>query len=74
MDMKDLPSPDELRALIDRLGLTTGATARLTRTDDRTFRRWLTSKRDPPPAAVLLLQAAEEVPGVLAWLMARDSA
>jgi DNA-binding transcriptional regulator YiaG len=64
--------PDELRALLDRLGLTAGAAARLTRTDPRTVRRWLSGEQDPMPAAVLLLQLAEAFPAVLGWLIERS--
>jgi DNA-binding transcriptional regulator YiaG len=65
-------TPTELRALLNRLGLTTGAAARLTRTDPRTFRRWLAGEQDPLPSAILLLQLADEVPGVAAWLAERS--
>jgi DNA-binding transcriptional regulator YiaG len=65
-------TPDDLHALLDRLGLTTGAAARLTHTNPRTWRRWLDGTQEPLPAAMLLLWLADEVPGVLAWLVERS--
>jgi hypothetical protein len=63
--------PDQFRVLLNRLGLSTEAAARLTHTDPRRFRRWLDGQDNPLPAAVVILQAADEVPGVLDWLRAR---
>jgi DNA-binding transcriptional regulator YiaG len=65
-------TPDELSALLNRLGLTTGAAARCTQTPPRTWRRWLDGTQEPLPSAVLLLRLADEVPGVLAWLVERS--
>ena len=60
----------ELRALVGRLDLETGAAARLCHVNPRTFRRWLGGGRDINPCALQLLRVAETVPGALEWLKA----
>lgn len=48
-------TPDEYRSVIDKLGLSQLAAARLLGVDDRTSRRWANGERDiPPPAARFL--------------------
>jgi DNA-binding transcriptional regulator YiaG len=67
-------TPEALRALLSRLGLTQGQGARLCGVDARTMRRWVCGEREMPGPAERLLRAAEEVPGVLAWLLDQSSA
>ena len=49
-------TPNQLRAALDRLGLTqVGAARDLLRCDDKTMRRWISGEtRVPPPASILI--------------------
>jgi len=48
-------TPDEYREMIERLGLSQKAAARLLGVDERTSRRWACGERDiPPPVARFL--------------------
>lgn len=47
---------DEYRTMIDQLGLTQGAAARLLGVDERTSRRWALGERDIPPPAERFLR------------------
>lgn len=57
-----------LRALLSRLSLTQGQTARLLGVDARTVRKWCCDEREMPEPAARLLRAMEQVPGVREWL------
>lgn len=62
-------TPDALRATLSRLGLTSGAAARLLGVEDRTVRRYLDGSREIPPPVVRLIRAMDEKPADLAaWL------
>jgi DNA-binding transcriptional regulator YiaG len=60
--------PDQIRALLARLGLTQGAAARLLGIDARTIRKWCGGERGMPEPARRLLLAIEQVPALRSWL------
>lgn len=49
-------SPDEYRKMIEYLGLSQNAAARLLGVDERTSRRWALGERDIPPPAQRFLR------------------
>lgn len=49
-------TPDEYRNVLEKLGLTQSAAARLLGVDDRTSRRWACGERDIPPPAERFLR------------------
>lgn len=49
-------TPEEYRLVLDKLGLTQIASARLLGVDERTSRRWANGERDIPPPAVRFLR------------------
>src|SRR6516165_45685 len=49
-------TPDEFREIIEKLGLSQIAAARLLGVDARTSRRWASGERDIPPPAVRFLR------------------
>jgi DNA-binding transcriptional regulator YiaG len=55
-------TPDELKATLERLGLTQTALARLLGISDRTVRRWCQGASDVPQGAARLVKALETVP------------
>ena len=58
-------TPDELRAQLDRLGLTQVGAARLLDVDERTVRRWATGNVPIPRAVEMLLPLLSPVPAKL---------
>jgi DNA-binding transcriptional regulator YiaG len=66
-------TPEELRATLDRLGLTQLGAAKLLSVDGRTVRRWIAGDRDIPGPAIVLLGVLEKFPAALAWLTRRQS-
>ena len=64
-------TPTALRAQLDRLGLTTGAAARLVGVETRTMQRYLAGDREIPEPVVRLLRIAETCPDARE-LMVRD--
>ena len=55
-------SPEEFRALLETLGLSQLAAARLMLVDARTVRRWVSGERDIPGPAVAFLRLLEASP------------
>lgn len=49
-------TPDEYRDVLDQLGLSQIAAARLLGVDERTSRRWASGERDIPPPAQRFLR------------------
>jgi DNA-binding transcriptional regulator YiaG len=49
-------TPDEYREVLEHLGLTQSAAARLLGVDERTSRRWACGERDVPPPAERFLR------------------
>ena len=64
-------TPTALRAQLDRLGLTTGAAARLVGVETRTMQRYLAGDREIPEPVIRLLRVAETAPEARE-LMVRD--
>ena len=48
-------TPDELRAELDRLGLSQGGLSRLVAVGDRTVRRWCTGDQEVPRSVDIML-------------------
>ena len=65
-------TPTSLRAQLARLGLTTGAAARLVGVEPRTMQRYLAGDREIPEPVVRLLRLAETVPEVREALLAKN--
>lgn len=65
------PTPAAIRATLVRLNLSQTRAARLLGVDARTVRRWIAGDIPVPVPVCRLLGAAEAVPGVLGYLIAR---
>lgn len=65
-------TPQQLRALRERLELTQGAAARLVGVDGRAWRYWEAGARPVPVAVALLLLVLERFPEVREWLAYGD--
>jgi DNA-binding transcriptional regulator YiaG len=58
-------TPAQLRAVLDRLGLSQSEAARLLSIDPRTMRRWVLDEQPVPAPVAILFRLLDECPAAL---------